>query len=641
MLISYNWLQSYFDKKLPAPDELSALFSRHVFEVESVLPKKGDHVFDVKILPDRAHYLLSHSGVAREIRAITGLSLRAPENAGGGGIESSDDITIPDVKIEEKDFCRRYMARRVEGIDSVATPAWVTERLSAIGQKSVNPLVDAVNYVMFDIGQPLHIFDADKTKGSIVIRLAKDGEKITTLTGEEIILTKDDLVIADDDGVIGIAGVKGGERAEVTPSTKNLIIESANFHPASVRRTATRLNLRTDASKRFENEITPAKAEEGMSAVNSVIKKFCPQAVFSGLRDEYPAPVSPWHVPLSIASISDILGESVTGDEARDLLGRMDIVVSEDKGELVAIPPLDRLDIIIPEDIADEVGRLRGYENLASTMPPELGVKEVTDKEFFYAEKAKNILAEKGYSEVLLYSLVPKGFWNIAKPLSKGKSALREGLSTNLLESLKLNTLNADLLGLDRVKIFEYGRVFPSSGEEAHIALAVSKGKKNDDERADDIIRGDFVSLGEGLGVSLEPETSGGLYGTVGEVNFSKTFKMLPDEIALKSLNFSKLSKDARYMAFSLYPFITRDVAIFINSEDDKFSVENILRRESGDLLVSLRLFDEFKKDGKLSLAFRLVFQSHERTLSDAEINKTMERVYASLRSANANWEVR
>ncbi|PCI30337.1 phenylalanine--tRNA ligase subunit beta, partial [Candidatus Wolfebacteria bacterium] len=269
MLISYNWLQSYFEKTLPSPDRVGELFNKHSVELESIEKVGEDYVLDLGVLPDRAHYMLSHVGCARELSAIINEPLK---DLGLVPIETGDTNDLS-VKIENEDFCRRYIGRRVENITVGDSPDWTKNFLGAIGERSINSVVDATNLVMLDRGQPLHAFDADKIVGGIVVRAAKEGEIITLLDDVEITLSVDDSVISDDNGALAIAGVKGGKRAEVTRETKNIILESANFEPVAVRKTSRRLKLINNSSKRFENEITPDMAEVGMDWVSLLLRE--------------------------------------------------------------------------------------------------------------------------------------------------------------------------------------------------------------------------------------------------------------------------------------------------------------------------------------------------------------------------------
>ena len=262
MLISYNWLQTYFKEKLPPADKVAEVLIFHSFEIESVEKHSDDFIFDVKVLPDRAHDCLSHRGVARELSVHLGT--KVVEDKKPLGVSGGKPKRPLSINVKEPTFCLRYTSLLIEGIKIGPSPGWLKSRLESIGQKSINNVVDATNLVMFDLGQPLHAFDADKVKGGIEVRMAKDGEKITTLGGKEITLEKDILVIADDEAPLAIAGIKGGNKAEVDAGTKNIILEAANFSPVSVRKTSKRLGIQTDSSKRFENELSPETAKEAI-----------------------------------------------------------------------------------------------------------------------------------------------------------------------------------------------------------------------------------------------------------------------------------------------------------------------------------------------------------------------------------------
>lgn len=637
MLISYNWLQTYFEKPLPSAEKLAGLFSAHSFEVESVEPKGADYILDVKILPDRAHYLLSHKGVAREIQAILDMPITfAPKKE----ISVKKGISIPVVRMES-DGCLRYIARRIENVIIADSPAWLKERLLSVGQRPINLIVDIANFVMLDIGQPLHIFDMGKVRGEIIVRWAQSGEKITLLAGDEVSLLETDLVIADTLGPLALAGIKGGKRAEVVQNTKSIIVESANFNPVSIRRTATRLNLRNDASKRFENEITPDLASRGMDNFTSLLAEISPDISVGQTFDAYPKPAESWRVMFSADQISEIIGAKISGFEIKKILQRMDCKIEKEAENIVVTPPFDRLDMVIPEDIADEVGRIWGYEKIRAILPPNLSEIISPDKVFFWAEKIKDVLIGRGYSEVMLYSLVSHGAYTVTYPIASDKGALRENLSENLAQSLKINVLNADLLALDAVKIFEIGKVFPESGEMTNLALGVAFGKKKKIAETEGALIDDIKALEKTLGLAVSPKIKETDFGFIAEVSLDKIIAKLPAKENISGLDFSPVSKDKKYTPFSPYPFIVRDIALFVETKDSADIVRRAIEKSAGDFLVSARLFDEFKKGNQTSLAFRLVFQSMSRTLTDKEVNAAMERVYKALKEGSSDREIR
>ena len=291
-------------------------------------------------------------------------------------------------------------------------------------------------------------------------------------------------------------------------------------------------------------------------------------------------------------------------------------------------PPLIRLDLKIPEDLADEVGRIRGYENLPSILPPDIGPTPI-DKTFYYSEKVKNDLISQGFSEVLLYSLVDKGVFEVLKPLADDKGKLRESIIPKMTESLQKNSVNADLLGLDDIKIFEIGKVFTKSGEKTVLCLGIKKTKKKKGETADTILKEVLTNL------NIESEIKDG----IAEIDFDELISSLPEPKNISDLTFKVLPENLKYKPFSVYPFMVRDIAVFVPETVKSEEVLGVITDNTTDLLVCNTLFDTFQKDGKISYAFRLIFQSYERTLTDDEINQIMAKI--SYKMMEKGFEVR
>lgn len=637
MKASYAWLQSYFADPLPAPDELAALLTEHVFEVEGIERVGEDAVFDFKVLPDRAHYLLSHRGLAREIGVMIGRRIAdaVPHEVPDGGAGATG------VRIEAHDFCRRLVVRRFENVGGDA-PEELRARLEAVGQKPINALVDISNYVMLDIGQPSHVLDADKVRGELVVRYARPGERIAVLGGREVELLPDDAVIADDEGPLEIAGVKGGERAAVTEATRRVIVHCGNYAPVPVRRTSTRLDLRSDASKRFENEITPALAEEGLRHLAASIASSCPDAKAGPVTDLYPVARKVDPVEVTAEQVSAMLGVPVAAEEIADLMARMDCVVEAEGGRIRITPPSDRFDLVMPADVADEVGRMRGYNALPGVLPPDLGAQQEQDPLFWYGEKLRGVLAARGYSEVQLYAFAPQGSFGITYPLAEDKAFLRENLADRLVERLAFNRRNADLLGLDAVKLCEIGQVFPPEGERSAFVLGVALTRLRKGEAAEDILREDLHAVSDALGIAVPDRTDSVEGGAVCEVDLAALLAQLPPPGRLADLALLPMSP-TRYAPFSPYPFVARDIALFVPDGVARDQVQEVIDGAAGPLRVRSWVFDEFVKQtdagARHSYAFRVVFQAPDRTLEDAEVNAAMERVAAAV--SGHGWEVR
>jgi len=642
MKVSYSWLSTYFDKKffgknLPNHQKLAEILSVRGFEIENTENILNDYVFDIKILPDRAHYALSHRGIASEISAMVGLQLKNKINK---NLSISSEIPLVKIIIDEPKFCRRYVARLIKNVTISNSSSNIRKKLEAIGARAINSVVDATNFVMYDVGQPIHAFDADKVNGNIHVRFAKVGEKITLLDDREVELISTDLIITDDMGTLAIAGVKGGKKAEITKDTKNIIIESANFDPASVRKTSTRLDIRNDSSKRFENEITPNLAGEAIELVTGIVMDSSRGSLLGAITDVYPEPVKEWTINCETSFICEILGIDIKDEEIVSILESLNFKVTRNNQNLSITPPLDRLDIKIAEDVADEVGRLYGYEKIESKQTPEVPNVPM-DKTFYWSEKTKNILIDLSFSETLLYTLVSKGSFEISYPLASDKSALRESLSPKLFESLTINARNADMLGLETIKIFEIGKIFPETGEKSSLCVGVTQVKKKKNINSESILKETLLSLEKSLNLKLDGQIENSQNGSVVELDFDLIVSKLNEVESLSDLNFKTLSKDKskdkKYTPFSRYPFIVRDIALFVPSETKeneiiKTLLDSLSKTAKNLLVKGPDLFDKFSKNNKTSYAFRMIFQSFEKTLSDDEINAFMSDVYKAVK---------
>ncbi|MBP6858046.1 MAG: phenylalanine--tRNA ligase subunit beta [Candidatus Pacebacteria bacterium] len=590
MKISYNWLQRHIEEKLPEVEVLKEKIIFHAFEVESVEQYKDDHILDIKVLPDRAHDCLGHAGMAREVAGLLGLTFTSyplPDLTAQAGLPEKE----LEMKVEiQSDLCRRYIAVEMSGVKVGPSPDWLKDAIESLGAKSINNVVDATNLVLYDDGQPMHAFDKDKIDGGIVVRLAHEGEQIVTLSKEEKKLSTEDLIIADYLGPLAIAGIKGGLNAEVTEDlpaqagTKNIIIEVANFEPTTVRKTSKRLSLQTDASKRFENEITPEIALDAARHVVGIIQKVAGGEVV-GISDTYKNKIEPKAVTFTLSDITKLLGNTITEADIDLWVSRYNISSKKDEDKYTIAVPSQRLDITGPHDIAEEIGRLVGYDRIPVS---ELPFKPIASKESEYnaTVATKYWLAQNGFREVMNYSFTKKGDVYISYG-SKDKSALRSNLSDGLKESYEKNRLNSGLLGLDNIRIFEIGTVFLKDKEEMRVATCD---------------KGTFEELP--LLQFIEKY----------KIDTSKTF------------NF-QLSTFNSFKPWSVYPYITRDIAVWVNNKEDLSAQAGQARLD--DIVASFAkkycvrapvLFDHFEKDGRTSVAYRLVFQSYEKTLTEAEV---------------------
>lgn len=607
MKYSYYWLKWYVPDAPPI-EKLEEIITYHLFEVEGVekLPD-GDAVFDIKILPNRAHDLLSHQGLAREVASLLGIHFNDPTPK--YKIPEAHRATLG-IKVETEK-CRRYMGRIVKNVQVRPSVDWVVQHLESIGQRSINNIVDAANIVMYDCGQPIHCFDLDKVHGSIIVREAKDGEEMTTLDNKLVKFKPGDMVISDEKNILAIAGVKGGKIAEVDVDTKNIIIEVANFDPNSVRKTAKRAGIFTDAVKRFENDLSPTLCDFAMLEMSALIVEYG-MGEFEEIVDVYNGISVERKLSFHVLKISKILGMDVSSAQIIEILGRYNISYEHKGDEFIIEVPSMRLDLEIEEDVAEEIGRVIGYDKLELNMPKIEFIPKVNETHAKISE-ARNKLLDDGYSEVMTYTFTNKGEVGVLESASD-KKFLRTNLADGLKESLKLNKLNGPLLGLKEIKIFEIGTVFKKSGEEINIAW-------NEKDQVKEVALEEFASP-DTFPQSLGSETS--------------------------SATPSKKHPASAFYLWSLFPFIARDVAVWVGEGTESREVLKVIKENAGDLMVrEPELFDEFKKpastaggDAKVSYAFRIIFQSYERTLTDIEINEIMLKISNKIKAQNG-WQVR
>jgi len=614
MKISRAWLQRYFDQELPNAAALADALTFHAFEIESV----ENDILDVKVTANRGHDCLCHRGIAKELSAILNISIVRDPLKGFTKPLSERGFVNPfgtaanavSVLIEEPALCPRYIAGHITGVKVGPSPDWLRKFLESIGQKSINNVVDAANFVMFDIGQPLHAFDAGKlavsgqVRGSstysILVRKARAGEKMTTLDDKSYTFTDSTLLIVDGrtDTPIGIAGIKGGKPAGINETTADVIIESANFDGISVRKSAQALKLRTEASTRFEQVISPELAAYGMRAAAELIVEIAGGEI-AGFADEYPIAGQKREVSASTAHINAILGSAFSDTDIASALTRLDLAHEQNGGTFRVHPPFERLDLTISEDVAEEVGRIIGYDKISSVELPPLSGKPEINTNFYAAERVREERISQGFSEVFTSVFADKGERVVANKVDGVRPYLRTTLIDGLKAALEKNRRNKDLLGLSDVKLFEIGTVWRKREELTMVGTADSGGVREQ---------------------PLENQQGDAL-------------------LVLDSYLDLPLSQTGRCQPFSKYPFIVRDVSLWVPGSTKESEVLDVIRTHAGELLVRAELFDTFKKDGRISLAFRLVFQSFDRTLTDFDVSERMEGIANALKEKE--WEVR
>ncbi len=612
MKVSRKWLQTYFESQLPSTEELSRAFTFHAFEVEEV---KGE-MLDLKVLPDRAGYALSHRGIAKELSAILDLPMKQdPLKEALPKWNATDELEVR----TDATYVNRHIGALVRGVTVGPSPDWLREALESVGQRSINNIVDASNFVMLNIGQPTHAFDAEKitksgSKFAIDIREAREGETVKILTGEGLTLAKDMYVIADGASgkALDVAGVKGGFDSGITSESKTLFLSAGNYDGTRIRRMAQHLKLFTDASQRFQNRPSPELAAYGMRDLIALIQEVAGGELV-GVVDVYNKRQESRTVSTSTKAISTLIGRDYSDADVEDAFRRLGFSYTSTDGAWTVEAPIERGDIEIPEDIAEEVGRIIGYEKLESKVF-ETAEQSSDQKRFRGIERIKDFLVERGFIEVSTQSFGKKGDIKLSNPLDDSNPYLRSSLSDNVLAAMKMAKNYAPLVLPPNVKpkLFEIGNVFTKKGE----MLLLSVSEK---------VEGLEAELG------VKPTMSQGV-----------------EEFDLSKFDIEKYGEDfnpKRYTwgvfeQFSQYPFVLRDIAVWVPEGILSDVIHQTILEHAGPLLNRCELFDTFSKNGKTSYAYRLVFQSMEKTLSDDEVNGYMKSVTDAL-NAKEEWNVR
>jgi len=687
MVFSYNWLQSFFKRKLPAPKKLAELLTSHFASVEEIKKKGKDFTLDIDIKPNRAGDCFSHLGIAREIAAILNLNFQLPETK----IKEDKKLKLKDfirVEVVGRGTCQRYTAKVITGVKIGNSPEGIKARLKVCGLRPINNIVDIANYVMLETGQPLHAFDGEKLEGKkIIVRFAKEGEKITTLDGEKYNLDDDILVIADSQKPVAIAGIKGGKLPEIDNKTKVVILESANFNSQVIRRASRKLNLRTDASLRFEHGLDPNLTEFGISRAAYLIQKIAKGKVIKGSIDIYPKKTIAKRINLDLSYLKSLLGVEISRSRIMDILKKLEFKIVHSPKESLRLPtgqakfniltvevPTFRLDIFLQEDLIEEVGRIYGYEKIPVLFPVSALIPPKKNYEIFWEETTKNILKEAGFSEVYNYSFISEKDKNIfgnnnlielENPLSVDFKYLRASLIPNLLKNIQKNQKKAA-----KIKIFELGKIFRKNKEkleEKRMLTATILGEEFYQLKGvvdlllnkigiSDVWYDNYKPTPEESKLSLwhskkcaEIKIGQEEVGFLGEMSdkISETLK-LSQKVVLFDLDFEKLAKLAseehEFRPIPKYPSAVRDLAILVPPQVKVEEVLNVIEITGGTLVRDIDLFDIYEgeelPEGKKNLAFHLIYQAQDRTLSSKEIDQLHQKIIKTLES-EPEWQVR
>lgn len=641
------------------------------------LPLAG-HVLEFEIYPNRPD-CLSVLGLAREWHAVSGLPLRLPDTRVREGDVPIEEHVV--VVVEAPDLCPRYAARLVEGVRIAPSPPWMQERLLQAGMRPINNVVDVTNYVMLEMGQPLHAFDAERVgrnpdgKATLVIRRARKGERMVTLDGVERTLTDDMLLIAGLEAPLVIAGIMGGELAEVHPGTTTVILEAANFHGPSIRRTSRLLGLRSESSLRFEKGIDPDLVPLAIDRAAGLLADLAGGRVARGRIDVYPKPRERRWVSLAADRANRLLGTRLSVDEMSRHLQALGFEVQEEPGGLRARAPVGRMDVEREPDLVEEIARLHGYDAIEPTVPASrlLGGPGAA---LHGRDQVRDVLVAAGLHEAITYSFVDPddlrrlgesddGWISVENPLARDQSVMRTTLLAGLLAVARLNLSRGQFGEENSIALFEVGRVFHRERPEEErlgILLTGRHPMRSWRERRD-VSFFDLKGLLEavlGLGrLPLELEADAGFpfhpgqsarwvlngttCGRLGALHprVQEDFDLgdrwprpiLVAELQLAPL-FDGLEEPPRARTPSPFPSVTRDLALLVPRELPAGRVAAAIREAGGPLLEGLELFDRYQGEqveaGRVSLAYRLSFRA-ERTLTDSEVNDRVQAILAAL----------
>lgn len=646
-----------------------------------------DVVFELKVTANRAD-CLSHFGLAREVSCLLGRDLKAPSTK----LNLANSSTQNEIQLQVKttDLCPRYTGRFIKGVKVGASPEWLKKRLEAVGMNSINNVVDVTNYVMMELGQPLHAFDAQFLKGNkVIVDRAVTGEKFITLDGTEKTLTGEELTIRDSEHAVCLAGVVGGKNSGVSETTQNVFLESAYFSPATVRKTSRSHGVDTDSGYRFARGVDPDGALRGLDRATALIQQVAGGEAFTNHYDVYPVPVKKSAVKLSVKTVSDRLGYA--SDEAKfvDFMKRLGCEIrAEGSGVYEVLPPNFRFDLELDMDLVEEYARLNGYEHIPEKLPVLATTPAVHDKGFLLNQKVSEWMRYQGYSQAFNFAFV--GSQGEKQFIQKSENLVKNGLSVSVEKIKIMNPLNEEMdvmrstlsFGLFKNinsnfhhgnhfgRLFEIGLCFSkgdnSYAENNRLGLAawghnVQLWSKSAEAPLVFEVKAACESLLKQLNISaftwvsvagadapsfVHPGQCAHLVVEGKKVGFIGTLHpSLVEEnkirvpVAIGELDLDVLFKGQprpyRIQSISKMPVVERDLALIMSRTQKIGDVLKDIRKSVGSLLVNVDVFDIYEGDkmeaGKKSVAVRMWLQDKNATLQDVQITELQKKVLDSL----------
>lgn len=634
-----------------------------------------DVTLEIDITANRGD-CFSMAGVARELHASTGEPLTLPVIEPASPAHAEREA----IEVAEPRACPRYLGRVITGIDPQArTPLWLAERLRRAGQRPTHPVVDVLNYVMLELGQPLHAFDRERLEGGIHVRHAERGERIRLLTEAQAELEPDMLVIADEGGPVAVAGIMGGARSAVSPTTRDIFIESAYFSPAAVRGRARRLGLASEASLRYERGVDPDLPQAALERVTRLVMEIAGGAPGPVCSAEAPEAL-PARAPIDFkpATLARLIGIELSNTEMMGIFSRLGLAPEVVEAAIRVTPPGARFDLETQADLAEELARIVGYDRIPAVVPNRgLTAPRLLHRAELF-ERLATLLCARGYDEALTLSLVDPArdaalappaseALQLDYPLSEHESVLRRSMWPGLLAALARNVAHQ----AERVRLFELGAVFDAqTGEHARLGAVLSgaAGLEHWDERRREVdfydLKGDVEALLAAAGaksVEFAPSTRAGL--AVGraasalvEGRRHAEFGVLAPELAarwdlpvatlLLELDLEALARPEVVQARPVprFPAVRRDLSLLVPDEISAAAIEATAHRHAGKRLSATRIFDVYTgqgvPEGKRSIGLGLIFRDLCRTLTDAEVDAAVSAIVTGL-SEEVNADVR
>ncbi|MGL4990722.1 MAG: phenylalanine--tRNA ligase subunit beta [Sarcina sp.] len=626
-------------------------------------------IIDLEITSNRPD-CLGILGMARETAATLKTTYKMPNM--DFEIKTTDNINNI-IKVDVKDeLCRRYMSRAVKNVKVAPSPAWMQEKLMDAGVRPINNIVDITNYVMLELGQPMHAFDKREIKtGNIIVERANDGEKFITLDDEERILDSSILTIKDGETVVAIAGIMGGATSGINDDTTEVILESANFEGTNIRVNSKKLGLRTESSSRFDKDIDPNLAALAIDRACALIVELGCGEILDGTIDIYNQKKTEGHIDVDIAWVNRFLGTSLSSKQMKECLDMLDLntIIQEDKLSITI--PTFRIDIAIKEDIAEEIARIYGYNNIPTTIITTNTNKEAKNEKQKLDDLVVNTMISSGMNQSISYSFgsmkvfdlinLPndselRNVVRIKNPLGEDFSVMRTSILPSIMESLARNYSRNN----EYARLFEIGKVYIPNADENELPEErnmLTLGLYGDVDYFD--LKGVVENLLESLGITkfaFKRETENPSYhpgktakltigknievGVLGEVHPDVTENYGIDTVCYTAeLNLDKLyeisSIEKAYTAIAKFPAVTRDIALLVNDDILVADIENEIKKVGMPLVESIKLFDVYKgeqiPDGKKSIAYAIVYRDPKKTLDDKSVNKVHDKILRTL----------